>query len=88
MLKDYWREQEIMNIYCDNTNFFNLSKNCMRLSKIKFTDVRNHFIREFVENNIIVLKPVITLMQRIDILTMAFGVQYEFLRKTLGICVL
>ena len=74
-------------IKCDNTSAINLSKNPVQHSRTKHIDIRHHFIRELVENNVIILEYVTTENQLADIFTKPLDfVRFDFLRKSLGIC--
>ncbi|KAG9443041.1 hypothetical protein H6P81_018895 [Aristolochia fimbriata] len=46
---DYGVTCSISTIYCDKTSAINISKNPIQLSRTKHIDIRNHFIRELVE---------------------------------------
>lgn len=60
ILQDYVILQDTLVVYCDNTNTINISKNLVQHSRTKHIDIRHHFIRELVENKIIVLEYVTT----------------------------
>jgi hypothetical protein len=45
MLEDYGFSQDTMVIYCDNYSTISISKNHMQHSRIKYIDIRHHFIR-------------------------------------------
>ncbi|KAK2429638.1 putative mitochondrial protein [Trifolium repens] len=87
MLKEYDIEQDALTLYCDNMSAINISKNPVQHSKTKHIDIRHHYIRDLVENKIVVLEHVGTKEQIADIFTKALdAVQFENLRGKLGIC--
>ncbi|XXG77055.1 hypothetical protein AAC387_Pa08g1290 [Persea americana] len=87
MLTDYGIEQCSMNLYCDNTSAINISKNPVQHSITKHIDIRHHFIRELVEEGVIVLEHISTEKQLADILTKPLDVSnFENMRKSLGVC--
>jgi hypothetical protein len=55
MLEDYGVRQEKVSIFCDNTNAINISKNLVQHSQTKHIDIRHHFIRDLVEQQVISL---------------------------------
>ncbi|WJX52062.1 hypothetical protein P8452_38206 [Trifolium repens] len=87
MLKEYDVEQNALTLYCDNMSVINISKNPVQHSKTKHIDIRHHYIRDLVENKIVILEHVGTKEQIADIFTKALdAVQFEKLRGKLGIC--
>ena len=87
MLTDYGIEQCSMNLYCDNTSAINISKNPVQHSRTKHIDIRHHFIRELVEEGVIVLEHISTEKQLADILTKPLDAsKFENMRKSLGVC--
>jgi hypothetical protein len=87
MLSEYNIHQETMKLYCDNMSAINISKNPIQHSRTKHIDIRHHFIRELVEEKIVMLEHVITGEQLADIFTKALDHnQFEKLRGKLGIC--
>ena len=87
MLREYNVEQDAMALYCDNLSAINISKNPIQHSRTKHIDIRHHFIRDLVEENVVVLKHVATEEQLADIFTKALDAnQFEKLRGKLGIC--
>lgn len=87
MLKDYGIEQESMNLYCDNTSAINISKNPIQHSRTKHIDIRHHFIRELVEEKIIVLEHISIENQLADILTKPIDTsKFANMRKYIGVC--
>ncbi|WJX12365.1 hypothetical protein P8452_02875 [Trifolium repens] len=87
MLKEYDVEQDALTLYCDNMSAINILKNPVQHSKTKHIDIRHHYIRDLVENKIVILEHVGTKEQIADIFTKALdAVQFEKLRGKLGIC--
>ena len=87
MMMDYGFDLDILTIFCDNTSAINISKNPVQHSRTKHIDIRHHFIRELVENKVLVLEYIETHKQIADIFTKALdSVRFDFLRKSLGVC--
>ncbi|GMP54042.1 hypothetical protein CsSME_00019320 [Camellia sinensis var. sinensis] len=86
MLHDYGIEQNTLTLFCDNTSAINISKNPVQHSRTKHIDIRHHFIRELVEEGLVVLEHIPTEHQKADIFTKPLDLlRFEFLRKTLGV---
>jgi hypothetical protein len=86
MLKEYNVEQDALTLYCDNLSAKNISKNPIQHSRTKHIDIRHHFIRDLVEENIVTLEHVTTEEQIPYIFTKALDAkQFEKLRGRLGI---
>ena len=49
-----------MVVYCDNSSAIDISKNPVQHSKTKNTEIRYHFIRDFVERKIVALEYIST----------------------------
>jgi len=47
---DYGVKLTKIPLYCDNTSAINLTKNPIQHSKIKHIEIKNHFIRDHVQN--------------------------------------
>lgn len=62
-------------LYIDNRSAVDLAKNPVFHGRSKHIDVRYHFIREYVEQGLIVIKHVRTNEQRADILTKALSAE-------------
>jgi len=74
-------------LYCDNLSAINISKNPIQHSRTKHIDIRHHFIKDLLEENIVTLEHVATEEQLADIFTKALDAkQFEKLRGKLGIC--
>ncbi|KAK2378305.1 putative mitochondrial protein [Trifolium repens] len=87
MLQEYNVEQDVLTLYCDNLSAINISKNPIQHSRTKHIDIRHHFIRDLVEDNVITLEHVDTEEQIADIFTKALDLKkFEKLRGMLGIC--
>ena len=56
-------------IKCDNTNAIYLTKNPIQHSRTKHSEIRHHFIRNYVQKGDIILEFVDTLDQVADIFT-------------------
>ncbi|BFG37724.1 hypothetical protein CerSpe_239980 [Prunus speciosa] len=89
MLNDYGIRQGKMVSYCDNMSAINISKNPVQHSRTKHIDIRHHFIRELVEENVLSLEFITTEKQLADIFTKPLdNLRFETLRQSLGICAL
>ncbi|WJX62481.1 hypothetical protein P8452_47473 [Trifolium repens] len=87
MLGEYNVQQDVLTLYCDNLSAINISKNPIQHSRTKHIDIRHHFIRDLVEDNIVTLEHVATENQLADIFTKALDAnRFEVLRGKLGIC--
>lgn len=60
-----------MVLYIDNKSIIDLAKNPIFHDMSKHTDIRYHFIREFVDQGEIIIKHVSTHEQRADVQTKA-----------------
>ena len=88
MLKDYCIVHDTLVVYYDNTSAINISKNHVQHFRTKYIDIHHHFIREPVENRTVVMEHVATKNKLANIFTKAFdSSKFEFLRKSLGICI-
>ena len=86
MLTKYNVKQDAMTLFCDNLSSINISKNLIQHSRTKHIDIRHHFIRELVEENIVALEHVATELQLAGIFTKALDAnQFENLRGKLWI---
>jgi len=62
-------------------------KNPIQHSRTKHIDIHHHFIKDLVQENIVILEHVATKEQLADIFTKALDAkQFEKLRGKLGIC--
>ena len=50
-LNDYYIDLGCIPILCDNTSAINLSKNSIQHSRIKYIEIRHHFLRDEVTKN-------------------------------------
>ena len=88
MLSEYNVRQDVMTLFCDNLSAINISKNPIQHSRTKHIDIRHHFIRDLVEDKVIILEHVSTENQLADIFTKALdAVQFGNLRGRLGVCI-
>jgi hypothetical protein len=84
MLKDYGLKSETLTVFCDNLSAKYIAKNPVQHSRTKHIDIRHHFIRDLVEQNIITLEHVGTTDQLADIFTKALDFErFTSLRKSL-----
>ncbi|CAL8992677.1 unnamed protein product [Prunus brigantina] len=87
MLTDYGLPQDKMTIFCDNLSAINISNNPVQHSRTKHIDIRHHFIRDLVEDNILSLEFITTDKQLANIFTKPLhNFRFETLRKSLGVC--
>ena len=88
MLSEYNVTQDVMILFYDNLSVINISKNPIQHNRTKHIDIRHHFIIELVEDKVITLEHVSTVNQLADIFTNTLdAVQFENLRRRLGICI-
>ncbi|XP_059635400.1 secreted RxLR effector protein 161-like [Cornus florida] len=89
MLQDYGVDRSTISIFCDNTSTINISKNPVLHYKIKHIDIRHHFLRELVEQNVVSLEKVHTDQNLADILTKPLDAhKFSHFRKSIGVCCL
>lgn len=76
-------------VYNDNQSTIKLSENHMYHARTKHIDVRHHFIREIVENGVIVIRYKCTNDMLADILTkpLCFDKHYHFVKDLYMLCV-
>ena len=73
-------------LYIDNRSVVDLARNPVFHGRSKHIDLRYHFIRDCVEQGLIVIKHVRTNEQRADILTKALAsIKFERMRDLLGV---
>lgn len=73
-------------LYIDNRSAIDLAKNPVFHGRSKHIDVRYHFIRDCVEQGLIVIKHINTSDQHADILTKALSAaKFEKMRSLLGV---
>ncbi|CAL2241824.1 unnamed protein product [Prunus armeniaca] len=74
-------------IFCDNSSAIKLSRNPIMHGRSKHIDVRFHFLRDFVKNEVIELEHCPGNIQVADILTKPLKLEaFVNMRKLLGIC--
>ncbi|GKC26359.1 hypothetical protein Tco_1033653 [Tanacetum coccineum] len=84
-LSDYGFEYNHVPLYSDNKSAIALCCNNVQHSQSKHIDIRNHFIREQVENGVVELYLVRTEYQLADIFTKALPRErFEFILPRLG----
>ncbi|KAI5313451.1 hypothetical protein L3X38_042627 [Prunus dulcis] len=87
MLCDYDIVQGTLIIFCDNQSAINISKNPVEHSRTKHIDIRHHFIRDLVADDLLALKYIPTDKQLADIFTKLLdNNRYEHLRQSIGVC--
>ncbi|GAA0140187.1 transmembrane signal receptor [Lithospermum erythrorhizon] len=85
ILEEYGVKPGVISLYCDNMSAISISKNPVQHSKTKHIDIRRHYIRELVEENVIKLEHVNTEKQIANIFTKGLHAnQFECLRTALG----
>ena len=55
-LEDYHLYESKIHIFCDNTSAICLSKNPILHSKAKHIEIKHHFIRDYIQKGILLLK--------------------------------
>ena len=86
LLHDYGIPQDIMCVFCDNTNTINLSKNLVHHSKSKHIEICYHFIQDLVEDKVVCLEFIHTDNQKEDIFTKPLdGQRFESFCKTISV---
>ncbi|KAL1204470.1 Retrovirus-related Pol polyprotein from transposon RE1 [Cardamine amara subsp. amara] len=84
MAADYGMTSNSILIYCDNESAINIAKNPVQHSRTKHIDIRHHFIRELVEEKLIVVDHVSTEFQLADLFTKPLDFnRFVSLRKAL-----
>nr|GEX74551.1 hypothetical protein [Tanacetum cinerariifolium] len=68
-LNDYDIHYKMVPIFCDNTSAIAISSNPVLHSRTKHTDIRYHFIRDYILKRDIELHFILTKYQIVDILT-------------------
>lgn len=87
MLADYGMISELVLVHCDNKIAINISKNYVKHSCTKHIDIRHHFVRELVEDEIVEIEHVAYEKQLADIFTEPMDVNnYVYLKKALCVC--
>ncbi|KAK6137870.1 hypothetical protein DH2020_028378 [Rehmannia glutinosa] len=87
MLTDNGVEKKTITAYCDNSSAINISKNPVQHSRTKHIDIRHHFIRDLVENKIVIIDCITIENQIADIFTKTLDFQrFNYLKLPLGVC--
>ena len=72
---------------CDNTSVILLTKNLIQHFRIKYIEIRHHFLRDEVNKNEIELHFIETKKQIADVFTKSLcNDRFAFLRRELGLC--
>lgn len=89
MMNDYGIVTEKMKIMCDNQSAIQISKNPVMHSRTKHIDIKYHFLKDLVEDDLIELEYVDTIHQLADMFTKPLAFErYVFLRNAIGVCVI
>jgi len=84
-LEDYQINANNIPIFFDNTAVICLSKNSILHSRAKYTEIKHHFIRDYVQKGILDIQFNDTEHQWADILTKPLIVErYDFINKNLN----
>ena len=87
MLTDYGFKQGLLSLFCANTSASNLSKNLVLHSRNKHIEIRYHFIRNLVEEQLLELTIISTEHQLADLFTKPLdNLHFTSLRKAIGVC--
>jgi len=85
-LMDYGVKMEKVPLYCDNTSAINLTKNPIQHSKIKYIEIKHHFIRDHIKKGDIEIMFVKTENQLADLFTKPLvRDRFNKLRTELGV---
>ena len=75
-----------MILYCDNTSAINISKNPVMHAKTKHIAIKQHYVRELVEDKQVKMEYVSSKKQIVDIFTKALPKDFfEYFRGKLGV---
>lgn len=89
MLKDYELSQNMISLFVDNKSVIDISNNPIQHSRVKYIDIRHHFIRKLVEEKVISLDYVKIEDQLTNILTKTLdSKRFEYLHGAIGLCII
>lgn len=78
-----------MSLFVDNKSVIDISKNPIQHLRTKHINIRHHFIKQLVEENVVSLDYVKTDGQLADILTKPLDSKwFKYLRGGIGLCTL
>jgi hypothetical protein len=84
-LENYQINANNIPIYCDNTAAICLSKNPFQHSRVKHIEINHHFIRDYVQKEILDIQFIDTEHQWADIFTKPLTVErLDFIKKNLN----
>lgn len=87
MLKAYGMSSKFLKVFYDNLCAIEVSKNFVQHSHTICIDIRHHFIRYLVEQELICIKCISTEKRKVDIFTKAIGFErFSHLRKSPCLC--
>ena len=84
MLANYGIVLDSFTVFCDNTSAINISKNPVQYSITKHINICNHFLRDLVHSNVLILEFVEIEKQLADIFTKALDfIKFEEILRNL-----
>jgi hypothetical protein len=81
------KQQQCLEVFCDNSSTIKLSKNPVLHGRSKHIDIRFHFLRNLSYDGKVELKHIVSQNQLADIMTKALKLEtFEKLKSRLGVC--